>query len=142
MVELQNCFLLQILEDAGCAHAAAYTHGHHAVTSAAALQLARDGGGQLGSGASQGMAESDRSAIRVDLCRIQSAFLDDCQRLRRESLVQLEQVDVGELEPGQLQHFWNRKYRPESHLFGLVSGGSVANEAQQRLQSQRLGPLG
>src|ERR1019366_8122884 len=86
-----NSLLLQILEDACRAHAAAYAHGHHAVAAAAALQLARDGGGQLSSGASQGMSQRDRSAIRVDLRRIQSAFFDNGQRLRREGLIQLDQ---------------------------------------------------
>src|SRR3954463_16721704 len=46
-----NFPLIQILKNACRAHAAAYAHGHDAVLSRAALQLADNGGRQLRSGA-------------------------------------------------------------------------------------------
>ena len=87
-------FLLQILENTGRAHASADAHGDHAVAGLAAPQFADDARGELGAGASQRMTEGDRSAVRVNECRVEAAFLDDGQRLRGEGFVQLDDADV------------------------------------------------
>ena len=46
------------------------------------------------------MSKRDSPAADVDLLLVDAEFFDDGQRLRRERLVQLEQVDVGNRPAG------------------------------------------
>ena len=51
-----------------------------------------------------GWPERDRAAVDVDLVRIEIERLHAGQRLRGERLVQLDQVDLIERQPGLLEH--------------------------------------
>ena len=68
--------LREALEISGGAHTAADTHGDEAVASAASREFAQNCSGDLCSGASEGMAESDCAAIGIDARRVESRELD------------------------------------------------------------------
>ena len=93
-------------ENSGGALAAAHAHGHHAVLRIAALHLAQDGGGELGAGAAQRMAQRDGAAVHIDFLRIEAGLLDHRQRLHGECLVQFDDADVVELQAGDLRAPW------------------------------------
>src|SRR5580658_1381883 len=96
---VKNCRLAlgQILEYPCRAHSAAHAHGNQAVTSLASLEFADNRCRQLSPRATQRMSQSDRAAIGVYLIWVEPSFFDHCQRLRGESFVQLDHVDVREL---------------------------------------------
>src|SRR6195952_1792544 len=78
-------------------------HRHHAVLEIVTAQRMHDGGSPDRSRGTERVAERDRTAHRVDLCRVQPEAVDDGERLRRESLVQLDPADVVELQIGVAQ---------------------------------------
>src|SRR5260370_567804 len=88
--------VLEALEDAGGAHAAADAHGDHAVAGVAALEFADDGGGKFCTGAAERMAEGDGAAVGIDAVGIQAGLLDDGQGLRSEGFVQFDYGHVVE----------------------------------------------
>ena len=49
---------------------------------------------------SERVAERDRTAVHVHALGVESQLPDDGQGLRRERLVQLDQVEIGDLEAG------------------------------------------
>ena len=49
------------------------------------------------------MAERDGAAVEIDLVRVEAELAQDGQRLGREGLVELDQVDVVEGEAGALR---------------------------------------
>ena len=49
------------------------------------------------------MPQSDRSSVGIHALRIEPRFLDHRQRLRRKGFIQLDHVNVGKLQSGQLQ---------------------------------------
>src|SRR5260370_1557724 len=63
------------------AHAAADAHRHHAVTALATFQLAQNRSGQLRSGATERMPQSDRASIHVYFVRVEPERPDYLQRL-------------------------------------------------------------
>ena len=63
---------IQILEDAGSAHAAADAHADHAKLDVPALHLVDELGGQLGAGAAEGVPQGDGAAVDVGDGFIQS----------------------------------------------------------------------
>ena len=68
--------------------------------------------------------------------------LDHRQRLRREGLVQLDEVDLVERQAGQLERLGDRVHRADAHLFRQAPGIGEGHEARQRLEAQRCGALG
>src|SRR6185369_15866295 len=61
------------------------------------------------------MAEGDRPAVDVDLRRIQTELVDANERLRRERLVQLDQIEVADRDSGPLECLARRRNRSVSH---------------------------
>src|SRR5438445_9628507 len=82
--------VLQAIEDAGGAHAAADAHGDHAVASVAALQFADNRGCEFCAGAAKGVAEGDGSAVGIDASAVEAGLLDDGERLRGEGFVEFD----------------------------------------------------
>src|SRR3712207_5097967 len=81
----------------------AYTHGIHAVTRASPPHLVDELDGELGSRRPQRVAEGDGAAVDVRLLEVESHLSDHRERLRRESLVELDEIYLVEREAGQLQ---------------------------------------
>ena len=89
---------------------------------AAAAQLADEGGGEAGAGAAERVAEGDRAAVDVDLVAIEPEIPDVFFGDHRESLVDLEQIDIVERETGLGQHLARRGHRrapPRQEARGL-----------------------
>src|SRR5207248_7348784 len=56
----------------------------------------------------QGMPDGDGAAVHVDALRVDAQFADHRERLRREGLVQLHEVEVPYLQSGPLQRLARR----------------------------------
>ena len=67
-----------------------------------------------------GMAEGDRAAVRVQLVaeRVDAELAADGKYLRRERLVQLDDVDLVDRHPGLLQRHAHRLDRADAHDLG------------------------
>ena len=61
------------------------------------------------------------------------------QHLHREWLVQLEEVDVVDRQPGALEHLLGRRHRSEAHEVRLDAGIGEADEAHPRLEAELRG---
>ena len=94
---------VRILKEPGSAHAAADAHRDDAVFDLPAFHLMNQLHGQLRAGAAQGVAERDGAAVYIDFLIRDVEFTLAISGLRREGLVDLEEVDVFDLEPGLLQ---------------------------------------
>ena len=88
------------------------------------------------------MPESDRPAVHVHLRRIDAQLADAGQRLARESLVQLDQVEVADRESGPKQGLAGGRNRTQPHHRGIHSGDGRGHDAGQRFQTQLSRPLG
>jgi len=64
----------------------------------------------------QGVAQRDRAAVDVDPRGIELELADASDGLRREGLVQLDQVDLVDRQPGALEDFLGRGDRPEPYV--------------------------
>ena len=53
--------------------------------------------------------------MNVDLCRIETQFADDRERLRRERLVELEEIDAVGRQPGAIQRQPDGRHGPHPH---------------------------
>ena len=67
--------MLQALEDAGGAHAAADAHGDHAVFGVAALEFPNNRSCKFCAGAAERMAQGDSAAVGIDARRIETGLL-------------------------------------------------------------------
>src|SRR5712664_2160212 len=101
---------LQPLKYSRGAHAAANAHCHHAVAAVASFQLSQYRCRQLRSRAAQRMSKRNRATVHIHLVWVQLKHLDHCQRLRRESFIQLDHIDLIEIKSGKLQRLRNREH--------------------------------
>ena len=120
------------LEDSGGAHASSYAHGDHSVAGFAAGHLAQEGGGEFGSGAAEGVAEGDGSAVDVEAGGVEAEDLDDGEGLGGEGFVELDEVDLVEGEAGEFEHFGDGVDGADAHLLGVAAGVGEGDEAGQR----------
>ena len=77
---------------------------------------------QLGARAAQRMAERDGAAVDVQPFRIDRQLLQAREHLRRERLVELDEVHLLDRQSGQLQHLLNRRDRSDAESFRLDAG--------------------
>src|SRR5437868_10877859 len=61
-----SLWLPKMFQNTSSAHASTDAHGHYAVASVTAFQLADDGRRELGAGAAQRMPKRDCATIRID----------------------------------------------------------------------------
>src|SRR5262252_1699435 len=86
--------------EAGRAHPAADAHRDDGVAALPALQLVQGGGDLAGARRAERVPERDRAAVHVHALGRQAQLALAVERLRRERLVDLEQVDLIDLEAG------------------------------------------
>src|ERR1700757_5141470 len=72
------------------------------------------------------MAQSDRAPMRIEPVLLDAELFDHRQRLCRECLVELQQVNVREHEPGPLQRLARRWGGADSHDLGLDPSRRIA----------------
>src|SRR5581483_5511082 len=78
-------------------------HRRDAVAAAAPLHLVEQRRHNARAAAAERVAERDRAAVDVDTAHIEVQLADIVQRLRGERLVDLEEIDVFDFEPGALE---------------------------------------
>src|SRR5665647_2832771 len=94
---------LHLLEDPGRPHAAADAHRDHAVATVAAPHLVQQGGGELGAGTAERMAESDGAAIDIDPGRIEPESAHAGEGLGGKGFIELDEADLLLLQTGEAQ---------------------------------------
>ena len=82
------------LEQSRRAHAAADAHRHEPSAAAALAELVHELRRELRAGRAERMTERDRAAVDVHLLFVEPEIAHDGHDLRRERLVELDQVDV------------------------------------------------
>ena len=65
------------------------------------------------------MPQRDRAAIDVQPVGVDGQLLHTRQHLRRERLVQLDEIDLIERQAGELQHLANSRDRADAEPLGL-----------------------
>jgi len=85
-----------------------------------------------GSAHAERMSQGDGAAVDVDLFRIEAQLLDHGQRLCRERLVQLDQVELVHRERGLLQRLVRGGHRTHPHLAWVDACARCCHDASQR----------
>ena len=57
------------------------------------------------------------------------------EHLRGERFVQLDEIDLIERQPGELQHLADRRHRADAEPLGLDAGGGEGDEPAERRQA-------
>src|SRR5215813_2250750 len=120
-------------EQAGGAHAATDAHGHHAVSGLAPAALDQEMAGEPRPSHTIGMADRDRTAVDVELLRVDAELVAAIDHLHRIGLVELPEIDVVDLQIVPLQKPRDRDHRPDAHLVRLDASGDEAAEDAERL---------
>src|SRR5579864_8120870 len=120
--------LLHHLEQSGRTHAAADAHCHDSELRLAATPLDQRVTGQPRAGHAVGMADRNRAAIDIDLFRIDPEPVTAIDHLHRESLVELPEIDIVDLQTVALQEPRHREHRPDAHLVRLAAMGDETSE--------------
>src|SRR5262249_50725445 len=102
-------------------HAAPDAHGDHGVAGLAALALDEGVADQTRAAHAVGVADGDGAAVDVVLLGVDAEPVAAVEALHGKGLVELPEVDVGDLEAVALQQLWHREDRADSHLVGLAA---------------------
>src|SRR2546428_13303516 len=86
------------------------------------------------------MAQRDRAAVNVDLCRIELEVAHARDRLRRERLVQLDEVDRVDREASPLQRLARCRNRPEPHAARIDTRDRTRHYPRERLRPPLTAP--
>ena len=84
------------------------------------------------------MAERDRAAVDVDLVAIEAQLLLAREVLRREGLVDLDQVEIVERQLRALERLADRRRRAHAHQRRLDADRRPRHDAAERLRAARL----
>src|SRR5215203_2908030 len=133
--------VLEVLEDAGRTHPAADAHGDHAIARSPAPHLTHELDRELRPRRPHRVAERYGTAVDVGLLEVKPDLPDHRQRLRRERLVELDQVYLFEREPGELEHPGDGDRGPYSHYLGPHPADGEPDEAGERREAALLGLL-
>src|SRR4051794_34231478 len=87
------------------------------------------------------MAERDRAAVDVHALRVEPELADDHEALRRERLVQLDEIDVRDVDPGALEELAHGGDRSDAHHARVDPGNRAPRESPERLHSKLLRAL-
>src|SRR5260370_28760667 len=81
------------------------------------------------------VSERNRAAVDVELRAIEMQLAIACEHLRRERLIQFDQIDIRERNAGVAQESLRRRNRSDAHDFRVDAGLCVSDDARHRLQS-------
>mmetsp|Transcript_5920 Transcript_5920/g.23451 ORF Transcript_5920/g.23451 Transcript_5920/m.23451 type:complete len:333 (+) Transcript_5920:33-1031(+) len=121
------------LDDGGVGGAAALADGEQAVAAVALLELVDERGHELGAGRAERVAERHGRAANVQLVLVGAQRLCPGARHRREGLVDLVQVHVGQGEPRFREHILGRRDGTLEHHDGVRAGQREPDDARARL---------
>lgn len=124
---------LAALEDAGRSHARADAHRHHAIAELrVTLQAPHQGRGADRAGCSEGVAQCNGAAQRIDLGRIKPEGADHRQRLGSEGLVQFDPLELRLIHSARLERARDGLYGTNAHDFRGHARDRKADKAGQR----------
>ena len=106
------------------------------------MHLVEQRGGEFGTGASQRMTKRDGATIHVQPVGIDRQLAQAGEHLRGKRLVQFDEIDLIQGQPGHLECLADRGYRPDAEPLGLDARRGVGDEPRERLQSACLGERG
>ena len=92
-------------------------------------------------GRAERVAHGDRAAVDVDLLHVEAHVLDEAQHDRRERLVDLDQVEVVDREPGLGQRLLGGGRGAGEHDRRVGAGDGGGEDPGARLQAQLLAGL-
>src|SRR6266700_3232761 len=130
---------LHPLEDRGDALAATDAHGDECVLAPGAPQLVERLDGEDRPRGADRVAERDTTAVGVRPLGGKVELAHDSQRLRRERLVHLEQIDLVDLQAGLVQYRTDGGHGTHAHDPWLHAGVAVRHQASDRSQPARVG---
>jgi len=90
---------------------------------------------QLRPGAAERMAERDCASINVETFRIDWQFAQARKHLRGKGFVQLNQIDLIQRQPCDLQDLANRGNGADAEALGLDARGGIGDEPRERLKA-------
>src|SRR5439155_17374788 len=129
------------LEENGLALADSYTERRQPVVAAAAAQLVEQRDHQARPAHPQRMPDRDRAAVHVYALRIELKLANDDEALRREGLVQLDEIDVARIDARPLEQLPHRRNRPNPHDLRIDPRDRAADERAERPDAERGSPL-
>ncbi|GEM_PF-114405 len=119
--------------EAGDALADADAHGRSRPPAAPSPQLVQQRGGDPGAGAAERVTDGDRATVDVDQFAVAAELIDDRDRLRRERLIDLEQLQIADLPARPGKRPGHRRDRADAHVVGMHPGGRRSGIPGQRL---------
>ena len=125
------------LEQRGLALPDADAEGREPVAAAAAAQLVQERDDEARAAHPERMAERDRAAVDVHALRVEAELADHREALRRERLVQLDEVEVGDADAGPREQLAHGRHRPDAHHARIDAGDGAADEAAEGLGAER-----
>src|SRR5690242_18576014 len=122
-------------ERSGGTPAAAAAHGADGMFRLAPPALDQRGAGQASTGHAIGMADGNRTAVDVELVRVDAELVAAIDHLHREGFVELPEIDVVDLQAVPLEQPRHGIDRSHAHLVRLAARRDKAAEDAKRLQS-------
>src|SRR5215207_2109550 len=130
------------LDAHGDAHAAADAQRRETLLGVAAAHLVEERDQDAGARGADRMADGDCAAVDVHDLRVPAHVLVDGERLRREGLVRLDEVEVLDLPAGPLERLARGRDRAGAHDRRIDAGGRPGGDAGERRQAALLRLLG
>jgi hypothetical protein len=127
--------LVTVLENGGNALATTNAHRNERPFFLFALEPIERLDGQDGSGGPNGMAQGNRSAIRVDPLGVQFRLTHNRQDLGREGLIQLDHIQVTGFHAHRRQDTADGIDGHDAHNFRFVAGDCCRRHAHEWLPS-------
>src|SRR4029453_16088483 len=122
------------LENSSRPHAPSYAHRHQPVSHISPFHFVQKSRRQLGARAPEGMAERNGSPVDIESVLIHRKLAEAREYLRGERFVELDQIDLIQRQPGDLERFPDRRHGADPESFGFYTGGSKRDEAPKRRQ--------
>jgi hypothetical protein len=113
-------------EQSGCSHAATNTHGDDGIFHRATLSLDHRVPDEPAAGHPKRMARRNRATIDIEGFRRDAEPIPSIERLRRESLVELPEADIGNRQSTRTQQLGNGEDRTYAHFIRLAAGNGHA----------------
>ena len=112
-----------------------------AIPAAAAPELVHERDDEPRPAHPERVPERDRAAVHVHPRGIEAELTDDDEALRRERLVQLHDVEVGDLDTRAREQLAHRGHRSDAHHARVDPRDRAAGERCERLDAERPSPL-
>ncbi len=130
---------LDPLDDRGDPLADADAHRGEAVAAAGPAQLVGEHRDEPAAAHPERMAERDRPTVHVHLGGIEPELVDAHERLARERLVELDEIEVVDADPGPFERLARGRHGPDPHDRRVHPGDGRRHHAGQRTQAELAG---